>query len=64
MSSGKCQCYPGWESDACDKQMATYEAGSACDQDCSSQCLDDFLVDAKFHLITIQRYGIKTVNPQ
>ena len=42
MSSGKCQCYPGWESDACDKQMATYEAGSACDQDCSSQCLDDF----------------------
>jgi hypothetical protein len=44
--------------------MATYEAGSACDQDCSSQCLDDFLVDAKFHLITIQRYGIKTVNPQ
>jgi hypothetical protein len=23
-----------------------------------------FLVDAKFHLITIQRYGIKTVNPQ
>jgi hypothetical protein len=42
MSGGKCQCYPGWKGDACDKQEALYEAGSACDQDCSNQCLDDF----------------------
>merc|ERR1711871_479172 len=42
MSNGKCQCYPGWKGDACDKPEESYEAGSACDQDCSNQCLDDF----------------------
>ena len=42
LSNGKCQCYPGWNGTACEIQTTSYEPGSACDQDCSSQCLDDF----------------------
>ena len=42
LSNGQCQCYPGWNGTACEIQTTSYEPGSACDQDCSSQCLDDF----------------------
>ena len=52
LSNGQCQCYPGWNGIACEIQTTSYEPGSACDQDCSSQCLDDFpTLHSQFQLL-------------
>lgn len=40
---GGCECNEGWVGEACEKAVeAPADIGSACDQDCSSECLEDF----------------------
>ena len=58
MSNGKCQCYPGWNGTACEIPTTSDEPGSACDQNCSSRCLDDFPNICTVHFNYFTQNGI------